>query len=233
MSRRYLLVVYLLAVLLLPIPAPIEAGEKQSLFNGKDLTGWQGAENVWSVRDGKIVGSSSGLKLKSNTFLVWQGGEVADFRLTFKARLEGDNNSGVQNRSKLKDPKTWTVVGYQMDIHAKPEYSAMLYGEGTGRGILTERGQKATLETDPKAAQIDSKAFPIEPIDVSKWHEYTVIARGNHLIHQLDGKTTIDVIDNHEQRLDRGIIALQVHAGQPMTVYFKDIQLESLPAEPS
>jgi hypothetical protein len=221
-----------LAVLLLSLAATVEAGEKQALFNGKDLAGWQGDDKIWSVRDGQIIGSSVDHKPQANTFLVWQGDEVADFRLTLKARLEGDNNSGVQYRSQLKDPQAYRVAGYQMDIHSKPEYAAMLYGEGTGRGILAERGQKATLETDPKESQRVLKAFPTESVDVTKWHEYAIIARGNHLVHQLDGKTTIDVIDNHKQLGERGVIALQVHAGAPMTVYFKDIQLETLAVEP-
>lgn len=218
-------------LLLCCLASSIEAGEKQALFNGKDLTGWKGDDKVWSVRDEQIVGTSADHKLKANTFLVWQGGEVADFRLTLKARLEGDNNSGVQYRSQLKDPKAWRVAGYQMDIHPKAEYIAMLYGEGTGRGIIAQRGHKATLETDPKASQIDTKAFPVDTVDVSKWHEYSITARGNHLLHQLDGKTTVELIDNHQHRGERGIVALQVHAGAPMTVYFKDIQLETLSPE--
>lgn len=227
MPKRYSLV-----VLLLCLAPSIAVGEKQAIFNGRDLTSWKGDEKIWSVRDGQIVGTTVGQNLKANTFLVWQGDEVADFRLTLKARLEGDNNSGVQYRSKLRESQAWSVIGYQMDIHAKPEYTAMLYGEGTGRGILAERGQKATLETDPKESQIDAQAFPVESVDVSMWHEYSIIARGNRLIHQLDGKTTTEVIDNHEMRAERGLIALQVHTGSPMTVYFKDIQLEPLATEP-
>lgn len=203
-----------------------QAAEKQQLFNGHDLSGWQGDQRVWSVRDGAIVGSSVDLKLAANTFLIWQGGEVADFRLTYKAKLEGDNNSGVQYRSRLLDPKTYRVVGYQADIHVKPEYTAMLFGEGTGRHIIAQRGTKATLETDTTKSSIDKKAFPTKPVDLSEWHEYTIVARGNHLVHQLDGVTTINITDNHAKKLDRGILALQVHAGPPMTVWFKEIELE-------
>lgn len=206
----------------------IQAAEKRQLFNGQDLSGWQGDQRVWSVREGAIVGSSVDLKLAANTFLIWQGGEVADFRLTFKAKLEGDNNSGVQYRSRLLNPKTYRVVGYQADIHAKPEYTAMLFGEGTGRHIIAECGTKATLESDTTKSLIDKKAFPAKPVDLSTWHEYTIVARGNHLLHQLDGVTTIDITDNHAKKLDRGILALQVHAGPQMTVWFKDIELEVL-----
>ncbi len=208
------------------------AGDKQELFNGRNLDGWDGDPQVWSVEDGAIVGSSVDHKIKANTFLVWKGSEYDNFRLTYKARLEGDNNSGVQYRSTLADPKTWKVIGYQADMHSKPEYTAMLYGEGTGRSIMAERGTKAVLETESSASSVDKAAFEVTPVDLSQWHEYEIIANGNRLIHKLDGKTTIDVTDNHEKALKRGIIALQVHAGQPMTVYFKDINLEILSDKP-
>ncbi len=205
--------------------------ETQSLFNGRDLEGWSGDEKVWSVRDGQICGSSVDNPVAENTFLVWQGGEVADFRLTYKARLEGDNNSGVQYRSKLKDPKTWKVVGYQADIHPNPEYAAMLYSEGTGRAIVATRGQKVVVDAESGKPEVVGQTTAVTPVDISQWQEYTILARGNHLIHYLDGKVAVDIVDNHQDRLNKGIVALQVHAGPPMTVYFKDIQLETFPEQ--
>ncbi len=210
--------------------SPLRAEEKQSLFNGRDLKGWKGDEQIWSVRDGLLVGSSVDHQPKANTFLVWQGGELGDFRLTFQARLEGDNNSGVQYRSKLTNPETWGVSGYQADIHAQTNYTGMLYGEGTGRSIIAERGQKVVIGENKTVTALNGDA-PLEPIDVTKWHKYTIEAQGNHLIHKVDGKTTVDVTDNHKKKLDRGILALQVHAGEPMTVWFKDIALEKLAAK--
>lgn len=209
----------------------LQAGEKQSLFNGRDLQGWDGDRNVWSVQDRQIVGSTVDHQIGANTFLVWQGGEVADFRLVYKARLEGDNNSGVQYRSQLTDPQTWRVIGYQADMHAKPEYTAMLYSEGTGRSIIAERGEKVIIGAETIRSALADQPSPLTPIDLTKWHEYTILAQGNRLIHQVDGNVTVDVTDNHEKRCERGIIALQVHAGAPMAVYFKDLELESLTAK--
>ena len=61
------------------------------------------------------------------------------------------------------------------------------------------------------------------------WNEYVVIARGNHLQHFINGVPTVDVYDDSEaKRLDSGILALQLHAGEPMTVRFKDIRIKSL-----
>ncbi|TWU28326.1 family 16 glycoside hydrolase [Bythopirellula polymerisocia] len=207
---------------------PLRGAEEQSLFDGQDLEGWSGNEKVWSVIDGQIVGSTVDNPVAANTFLVWQGGEVGDFRLTYKARLKGDNNSGVQYRSTLADPKTWKVIGYQADMHANPEYLAMLYSEGTGRGIVATRGQKVVVDEETGQLKVVGKTTDPTPVDISQWHDYEIIARGNHLIHKVDGKVTVDVTDNHKKKLDRGIIALQVHAGPPMTVFFKDILLEKL-----
>ena len=206
------------------------ANEKLSLFNGRDLEGWSGNEKLWSVREGQIVGTTVGHEIAANTFLIWQGGEFEDFCLKFKVRVDGENNSGVQYRSKVTDAKTWRVAGYQVDIHPKPEYAGMLYGEGTGRGILAERGEKVVAGTELVKSKLEGQIFPVPPIDISKWHEYTILVQGNHLIHKIDGKVTVDITDNHEKKCDRGILALQVHRGPPMTVYFKDLTLEVLSA---
>jgi len=227
-KRTNVLVLGILALVLCS-NVSLLAAEGQSLFNGRNLEGWSGNENVWSVQDGQIVGTAVDKKIGANTFLVWQGGEVGDFRLTFQARLVGDNNSGVQYRSKLINRKTWKVSGYQIDIHPKPEYIAMLYSEGTGRGIVAERGQKVVVDEESGKPKVVGHTAAANPIDISKWHEYTIVARGNHLIHLVDGKVAVDVTDNHKEKLDRGIIALQIHAGPPMTVFFKDIMLESFP----
>ena len=79
----------------------VAAQEFQTLFNGKDLSGWKGKSEFWTVKDGAIFGQTTKDKpTKGNTFLVWQGGDVADFVFKAKVRFQG-NNSGVQYRSEL------------------------------------------------------------------------------------------------------------------------------------
>ncbi|MCX6618885.1 MAG: DUF1080 domain-containing protein, partial [Acidobacteria bacterium] len=101
---------------------------QQNLFNGKDLTGWEGLPGFWSVEDGAITGKTTAdHQPPANTFLVWKGGEVSDFELSFKVKLTGNNdkgwaNSGVQFRSKLMDPQTFVVGGYQADIATDAHY---------------------------------------------------------------------------------------------------------------
>ncbi len=213
------------------------AGEKQ-LFNGKDLTGWDGNPKLWSVKDGAITGTTGSegeTKLKHNTFLVWKDGKVSDFELTFKYRIVA-GNSGVQYRSTLQKPgeNGPIVSGYQADFEAGKKYSGILYEE-KGRGILAERGQKTKIATDA-----DGKKHKVEvlgsvgdsneiqsSIKSEDWNDYKIIAKGNHLQHFINGKQTVDVTDEHSGAAKEGILALQIHAGPAMVVQFKDLLLKT------
>ena len=120
--------------------ATLHAGEKQ-VFNGKDLSGWEGNPKLWSVQDGAITGKTSDsgdTKISHNTFLIWKDGKVSDFELTFKYRIE-KGNSGIQYRSKQLEPGLFgpVVSGYQADFEAGKTYSGILYEE-KGRGILAK-----------------------------------------------------------------------------------------------
>jgi Domain of Unknown Function (DUF1080) len=207
--------------------------EPQELFNGKDLTGWDGDSRVWSVEDGAIVGHTKDVPLKNNTFLIWKGGDVKDFKLTLKFKLEG-GNSGIQYRSKVIDPDQWIVGGYQADMDGDNNYTGILYEE-RGRGILAKRGEKLTIANKEKDK---NKSEPIgdadelaKSIHQNDWNEYVVEARGIHLKHSINGKLMSETIDHDkEHRADSGVLALQVHANlpMPMTVHFRDIKLEEL-----
>ena len=121
--------------------------ESKNLFNGKDLTGWTGNPEFWKVENGIIVGETTNQKkTPGNTFLIWEGGNLGDFELTLKARVKGNNNSGIQYRSKVLNEKTWSVGGYQMDMHPAPNYLGMMYEE-RGRGIIAQRGQNVVIDS--------------------------------------------------------------------------------------
>ncbi|HEY1081267.1 MAG TPA: DUF1080 domain-containing protein, partial [Prosthecobacter sp.] len=97
------------------------------LFNGKDLTGWDGNPALWSVQDGCITGKTTGPEqLAYNQFLIWRGGNVKNFELRIKAKVTG-NNTGIQYRSReLQDVGPWSVGGYQCDIHPAAPNNAMV-----------------------------------------------------------------------------------------------------------
>src|SRR5437868_4621608 len=120
-----------------------------SLFNGKDLAGWKGNSDYWSVEDGAITGTTTADKpLKYNTFLIWEGGQPADFELRAKFKISG-GNSGIQYRSKVLDENKFVVGGYQADIDAGNKFTGINYEEKM-RGILVQRGERATIGEDGK-----------------------------------------------------------------------------------
>ena len=217
----------LIAVSLSAGPASAE-DRYQSLFNGKDLSGWAGKTEFWSVKDGAIFGQTTKDKpTKGNTFLVWQGGDVADFVFKTKVRFAG-NNSGVQYRSELVGkPQDFVVKGYQADLHPKPEFFGMLYAE-KWRGIVARRFQRVVVGADGKPQVVGEVGDKEQKLVDNEWNELTIIAVGNRQIHQVNGVTTMDLTDNHPEAKRKGILALQLHVGAPMTVEFKDIGLRHL-----
>ncbi len=67
----------------------------------------------------------------------------------------------------------------------------------------------------------------LECVTKGQWKTYTVVARGNHLIHKINGRVMVDVVDNDPQkRRARGIMAFQLHAGPPMKVQFRNVRLK-------
>lgn len=220
-----------IAVLLLA-PALRAADEEGfvSMFNGKDLTGWRGDKEIWSVQDGAITGKTSAEKpLRNNTFLIWEGGQPADFEIRAKYKMVG-GNSGIQYRSKVIDEAKFIVGGYQADIDSKPVYTGILYEE-RARGILSERGSKTTIGADGKKSpeKIGDKDALQAKIKNEDWNDYTVIVKGNHLQHIINGSLMSETIDNQKEKAaTSGIIALQAHQGPPMTIQFKDLRIKIL-----
>ena len=225
-----------------PIRAIEIAGKAKPLFNGKDLTGWKGQPEFWSVRDGVITGQTTKENpAKENTFLIWQDGEVGDFELTCKFKItdaegtsRGFGNSGIQYRSKVVKPEYSVVAGYQADFECGKTYTGILYEE-KGRGILAKRGEKVAITDgeDPKKPKIEKTGIVADGEDIqatikpANWNEYRIIAKGGHLQHYINGEQSVDVTDASAAGAKKGVLALQLHAGEPMTVQFKDIVLKT------
>ena len=209
---------------------PLHAAEDgfRPLFNGTDLTGWDGNPELWSVQDGAITGKTTGpAQLKYNQFLIWRGGKVKNFELRLKVKHQG-NNTGVQYRSReLPENGSWSIGGYQCDLHPNAPYNAMMYEE-RGRGIICQNGQ--TVIIDPQGQKwVTDEHEPVK-VDPAQWNDYTIIANGNRLIHQINGKVTIDLSDHEEKaRSLEGLLAFQIHQGPAMTVQIKDVRLKDLP----
>jgi hypothetical protein len=202
-----------------------------SIFDGKTLAGWDGDPKFWTVDDGALTGTTTKENpTQGNTFALWTGGEPGDFELKLKYKIVG-GNSGIQYRS-FKLPKgkdRWRMGGYQADIDSGDTYSGILYGEQF-RGILANRGLITTLGEDGKPTTVgtlgDSKAIQAR-IKKEDWNEYHIIAKANVFKHFINGVQTSECTDNDsDTRRATGLLGLQLHAGPPMKVQFKDIMIQ-------
>jgi hypothetical protein len=218
----------LITLFLSPLFLQAADDEFRPLFNGKDLADWDGDPALWKVEDGIVIGTCAGPDdIKTNTFLIWRGGVVKDFELRATIRIVGDNNSGIQYRSReLPEVGPWAISGYQCDAHPAIEHTGMTYEE-KGRGIFGLNGKNVLL--DPEGERwLLSEHEPVKA-DLSQWTEFTIIARGNHLIHKVNGQITSELIDYHEEgRALEGLLAIQLHRGNPHSVQIKDLQIKTL-----
>ena len=227
MRRSFLTAALLLLVALL---STVQAAEEEqgfvSMFNGKDLTGWEGKPGGWWVEDGAITSRST----KENPcvkhhYLYWRGGEPADFVLRFKYRLVG-GNSGVQIRSQTRPD--WDTWGYQADMEAGKQWTGCLFQHG--RGGVVMRGKKAVIaedgtRTEETFASGDQLQKKVKDGD---WNDYEIIAQGSKIVLKINGQLMCEVDDRDAKLACRkGIIALQMHPGPPMDVQFRDLRIKT------
>jgi hypothetical protein len=225
------------------LPAP-DAGGFISLFNGKDLTYWEGYPGYWSVKDDAITGTETSDKSK-HTFLVLSASKTdpakfGNFEMRFSYRWAEKGkggNSGIQFRSKIVDAPGYKVGGYQADLDVNGQYDGGFYDEAGvagKRAIFAPRGFKTIWDADNKKKQEplpskksgkDLKAL-IKP--VGEWNTYILVADRNHMSATVNGELMGELIDDSPKALKDGVIALQIHQGATMTIQFKDIKIKLL-----
>jgi hypothetical protein len=208
--------------------APTPPEGFQAIFNGKDLTGWEGSSKYWSVKDGCLVGTTDGT-LDYNRFIIWRAGKLKNFELRVQVNVTDGGNSGLNYRSKHRPELGDAVVtGYQCDVVSnRPDYNGMLYEE-RGRRILAHTGEKVIIDTSAQPWVVDK--LPIKEFKPGEWHEYRVLVRGNHHQHWIDDHATVDVIDLDEtNRALEGILGVQVHVGPAMQIQYRNFFVKHLP----
>jgi hypothetical protein len=221
-----------------PTLAPDEPGNMQNIFNGRDLKGWNGDPRLWSVKDGAIRGeTTTENRANGNTFLIWTECVTEDFQLRLSFRCNAANNSGIQYRSKHitgeKARNKWVVRGYQHEIRNEtklPSVAGFIYGEGIGRGRICLVGEKATWGEDGKKVTdtLIGAAGYKKLFKLDDWNDVVIIAKGNHIQHYLNNRLILDFTDSPKLALRKGILALQLHAGNPMWVEFKNIRIKEV-----
>jgi hypothetical protein len=192
------------------VPAAPADTASSDFFNGKNLDGWEGLTQYWSVKDGALVGYTP-KDPRHNTFLCSKK-TYKDFELKFQIRLkDGVGNSGVQIRSKILDPEKYTVAGPQCDIGQG--YWGSLYGENFG----------GMMQACPK----DFVKTHVKPKD---FNDYSIKCVGKHVTIKINGATSVD--GDFPKMPDEGIIAWQLHQGfKTMEVTFKNIEFKDLSAK--
>lgn len=228
--KRFVALALCVGCLTSAVEAQKPTTDATALFNGRDLSGWAGRDDLWSVEEGAIVGRTTNKNpIEGNTFLIWQQAQPSDFELVAEFKIEG-GNSGIQYRSRVVNEEKYVVGGYQADIDSTNQFAGIIYEE-KGRGIVTGRGVKTTIASDgemstQRFASSEALAAGIHP---GKWNRYRIVADGNHLTQYINGAKVSELIDNQsEKAAESGVIALQLHRGPAMTVRFKNLTLRKL-----
>ena len=214
----------------------VPASEFEPIFDGRSLAGWETPNlSYWSIEDGAITGRiTREHPCETNQYLVWKRGELADFELKLKSRLNGEGgiNNGFQFRSRLLPDHD--VCGYQMDNNLKTPWLARLYDE-YGRHTLAMRGERAAFDAEGKRTAVKLPDANEEAwFRLEDWHEYHLVCVGPKITLRINDRLVAEVEDNDPRRRElQGILALQLHSGPPTVVQFKDVQLKILkPASP-
>jgi hypothetical protein len=212
----------------------------QSIFDGT-MKGWDGDPTYWKAEGGMLVGTTTAANpLKENTFVIWQGGEPGDFELKLEYNMSA-TNSGVQFRSTRVPPGgegrgavtgKWVLKGYQADIDFNNQFTGMIYEE-RGRGFLMQRGQAVEIGPDGVSRQIgklERNADELKAlIKAGEWNTVHLIARGNTIMNIVNGQVTAFVVDDDAKgRALKGLLGLQIHVGEPMTIQFRNIYLKTM-----
>ncbi|MEM9378636.1 MAG: family 16 glycoside hydrolase [Planctomycetota bacterium] len=218
---------------LVPPPVAQDPLPRFSLFDGSSLDGWSGDPRFWSVEDGAIVGRSTAEQpCDRTTYLVLGGVEFDDFDLSLEYRIDG-GNSGVQFRS--EEVGEWQVAGYQADLEDGPNWTGGIY-EQDGRGVLIRRALRMQVNGANTAYELIGDPQELSKLGAARaWHTYRIRAEGSRVRLWVDGTLTCDLDDRDARARSRGVIALQMHAGPPMEVRYRNLELTPLDraAEPT
>ncbi len=221
------------------------------IFDGENLSGWEGDTRYWSVEDGNLVGEvRPETVLTNNTFIIWQGGKPSDFELKLEFRISEAGNSGINYRSEPVDSIPFALRGYQADIDGRRMYTGQNYEERK-RTTLAYRGERASVQTQPDAdtpgslrAGVENNAWKYreiletlgdrdslkDSINTEGWNRCHLVVKGNRMQHYINDILMSEVVDNDTvNRTDSGLLGIQVHVGPPMKVEFRNILIKKLP----
>lgn len=221
-----------LAVRLRQVLAQVPAGTIEAgftrLFNGLDLTGWEGKPGAWKVEDGALSAESTPENpCVAAHYLVWRGGEPSDFELIADFRLSGEGNSGIQLRSRALP--NWDTSGYQADMSGDGGLVGFVYEHS--RGLIAGRGEQVRIGADGKR-EVQPLGDPAELLKHYRkeaWNTYRIVCRGPEITLFINDVLMCRFTDRDATRAaSKGVLALQMHPGPPMKIQFRNIRLKEL-----
>jgi len=217
-------------------PQSLDADEPgfRPIFDGKTLDGWEGDAKYWHAADGMMTGEiTPETIIKSNTFIIWRGGEPEDFELKVDYRITSGGNSGVNYRSVVvPDPVTpsnrYAMRGYQCDIDGQNRYTGNNYEE-KGRLFLAVRGQMTHVTGTRLPVILSTLGDNQELARLLRdgWNSIHIEARGNIVAHSINGRLMSMVVDDDPKRERKGLIGVQVHVGGPMRVDYRNWRIRT------
>jgi hypothetical protein len=195
-----------------PVIPPRE-GKRETikLFNGTDLTGWEGHKKHWSVKDGVIIGKNTD-EVKVSTYLLTKK-KYSDFRLVFDFKLaQAEMHSGIAMWGRVapeqKDPYT---------------YAGLLVMFPSDYGFYDLYGRAGIHANADKAKKVGKQ---------HDWNHIEILAQGNRVRFVLNGVLISDWREPMPDRIKEGPIGLQLHSNpMPQEVQFKNLKLETFPED--
>ena len=192
------------------IPPRQGKSETITLFNGKDLDGWEGYSHLWSVEDGVIVGKNM-KPIEVSTYLLTKR-KFTDFRLTATVKLvKSEMHSGIA---------FWGRVAPEQD---KYTYAGHLVMFPSNWGMYDLFGRNG-LPVDGAPARKVGKQHD--------WNNLEILAQGNRVRVAVNGTAVVDWRDPQPDRIKEGPLGLQLHSNkEPQEVHFKDLVVTTFPED--
>jgi hypothetical protein len=195
-----------------PVVGPREGKrEVVEIFNGKDLTGWEGHEKYWSVQEGVIVGKNTE-PVKVSTYLLTKR-KFSDFRLVFEFKLaKSEMHSGIA---------MWGRVA--PDKGDKYTYAGHLVMFPSGYGFYDLYGRRGIHDNAAKARKVGKQ---------HDWNKMEILAQGNRIRFVLNGELISDWREPKPDLIKEAPIGLQLHSNEEaQEVQFKNLKLETFPED--
>ena len=228
----------------------LKKGNFVSIFDGKTLDGWEGDPVYWRVENGNLVGEiTPATLLKTNSFIIWKGGEPADFEFKGEFNVTETGNSGINYRSDRLTDVPFALRGYQADIDGRKLYTGQNYEERK-RTTLAYRGEKATINAYNGPATPEGirekvvrnawmgrtvtgsvgKSDSLKTLIKSEdWNSFRLMVKGNKMQHYVNDVLMSEVTDDDTvNSKSKGLLGVQVHVGPPMKVQYRNLMLKSL-----